>query len=91
LSRDGLSRRGGEKNLDAPTRFLAEAARSGESVHEASGLGDDHRLRFRWGHGAALRVEETVVHLALFGTHGPQPGRHPSEPPLHSRRGRDLK
>lgn len=67
---------------EAPARFLAEAARGRETVHEAPGLGVDHRLNFRWGHGAALRVEEAVVHLALFGGRSPGVGHHPSEPPL---------
>jgi hypothetical protein len=71
---------------EAPARFLAEAAKATESVHKAPGLGDDHRLGFRWGHGAALRVEETIVHLALFGGRGSREGHHPTEPPLHRRR-----
>ena len=83
---DFLVRKRGEspKPADplAPARFLAEAALAEESVHKSPGLGDDHRLTFRWGHGAALRGEETVVHLALFSgrSHG-----HPSEPPLRRR------
>ena len=75
-------------DFEAPARFLAEAGKASESVHDAPGMGDDHRLRFRWGHGSALRVEETIVHLALFGGRGPAPEAHPSEPPLHSRRRR---
>ncbi len=70
---------------EAPTRFLAEAAMAAESVHDTPGLGSDHRLRFRWGHGAALRVGDTVVHLALFGSSGLGQGHHPSEPPLRRR------
>jgi hypothetical protein len=70
----------------APMRFLAEAAKAQESVHATPGLGSDHRLRFRWGHGAALRVDETIVHLALFDAGGLGEGHHPSEPRLHSRR-----
>lgn len=89
---DFLVRKGGKAamgvDLSAPGRFLTEATKAEESVHDAPGLGDDHRLRFRWGHGSALRVEETIVHLALFGGRGVQPGQHPSEPPLHSRRRR---
>jgi hypothetical protein len=72
---------------EAPARFLAEAAMAAESVHDTPGLGSDHRLRFRWGHGAALRVGDTVVHLALFGSSGlgQGQGHHPSEPPLRRR------
>jgi hypothetical protein len=75
------------KPLDvaAPARFLAEAAKAEESVHATPGLGSDHRLRFRWGHGAALQVGDTVVHLALFGGTGLGQGHHPSEPPLRRR------
>ena len=73
---------------EAPARFLAEAGTASESAHDSPGMGDDHRLHFRWGHGSALRVEETIVHLALFGDRGPAPDSHSSEPPLHSRRRR---
>ena len=75
------------KSLDpeAPARFLAEAAKATESVHDTPGLGSDHRLRFRWGHGAALRVGDTVIHLALFGGTGLGQGHHPTELPLHRR------
>ncbi len=87
---DFLVRKGGKsrKPLDpeAPARFLAEAAKSEESVHATPGLDSDHRLRFRWGHGAALRVDETIVHLALFGGIGLGQGHHPAEPPLRRRR-----
>jgi flavodoxin len=69
---------------EAPARFLAMAAKAHETQHDTPGLGRDHRLRFLWGHGAALRVEETVVHLALFGGGG-APG-HPSEPRILRRR-----
>jgi hypothetical protein len=89
---DFLVRKGGisKKPLDpeAPARFLAEAAKARETVHATPGLGSDHRLRFRWGYGAALRVEETIVHLALFGGRGLGQGSHPSEPPLLRRRRR---
>ena len=71
---------------EAPARFLAEAARSEESVHATPGLGADHRLRFRWGHGAVLRVDATIVHLALFGGGGVGQGNHPTEAPLRRRR-----
>lgn len=71
---------------EAPARFLAEAAKAEESVHDSPGLGTDHRLRLRWGHGSALRVEETIVHLALFGGSGLGKGHHPSEPPLRRHR-----
>jgi hypothetical protein len=73
------------KRLDpeAPARFLAEAAMAAESVHDTPGLGADHRVRFRWGHGAALRDGDTVIHLALFGGSGLGQVHHPSEPPLH--------
>jgi hypothetical protein len=75
------------KPLDpaAPARFLAEAAKAEESVHATPGLGSDHRLRFRWGHAAALQVGDTVVHLAWFGGTGLGQGHHPSEPPLRRR------
>lgn len=72
-------------DLEAPARFLEEAAKAHESVHATPGLGSDHRLRFRWGYGAALRVEETIVHLALFGGSGMGQGSHPTEPPLRRR------
>ena len=49
---------------EAPARFIAEAAKAEESVHGTPGLGSDHRLRFRWGHGAALLVGDTA-----FGDH----------------------
>ncbi len=67
---------------EAPLRFLVEAAKAEESAHTPAGLGTDHRLRFRFGHGAALRVDETIVHLALFGGGGLGKGHHPSEAPL---------
>jgi len=84
VRKQGVSR----KPLDpeAPARFLAEAAKAQESMHSTPGLGSDHRLRFRWGYGAALRVEETIVHLALFGGRGLGQGSHPTEPPLRRRR-----
>jgi len=86
---DFLIRKGGKskKPLDpeAPARFLAEAARAEDTMHATPGLGSDHRMRFRWGHGAALRVDETLVHLALFGTDGLGQGHHPSEAPLRRR------
>lgn len=88
VRKQGVSR----KPLDpeAPARFLAEAAKSEESVHATPGLGSDHRLRFRWGHGAALRVEDTIVHLALFGGVSLGQGHHPSEPPLRRRHRRTV-
>lgn len=79
-------RSGKPADPEAPARFLAGAAQAAESVHKAPGLGDDHRLQFRWGHGAALKVDETVIHLALFGGNGM--GRTPAEPPLRRRHGR---
>ena len=80
IRKQGVSR----KPLDpeAPARFLAEAAKATESVHATPGLGSDHRLRFLWGHGAALRVDQTIVHLALFGGRNLGEGHHPTEPPL---------
>lgn len=76
-----------QKPLDpeAPARFLAAAAKAEETVHATPGLGCDHRLRFRWGHGAALRVDDTIVHLALFGSGGLGQGHPPSEPRLRRR------
>ncbi len=85
---DFLVRKRGQEHADAdpqaPARFLAEAAKAEESVHPSPGIGSDHRLRFRWGHGAALRADETVIHLALFGNGGN--GHHPSEPRLRRTR-----
>lgn len=83
VRKHGISR----KSLDseAPARFLAEAAKAHASMHATAGLGSDHRLRFRWGYGAALQVEETIVHLALFGGSGLGQGNHPTEPPLRRR------
>jgi hypothetical protein len=89
---DFLVRKGGRdkvKPVDpkAPGRFLAEAAKATESVHEAPGMGLDHRLQFRWGYGSALRVGETIIHLALFGGKLFGEGNHPAEPRiLRSRR-----
>ncbi len=86
---DFLVRKGGVSgkrlDADAPVRFLAEAAKAEESRHVSPGLGCDHRLRFRWGYGSALRVDETIVHLALFGGSGIGQGSHPAEPRLHRR------
>jgi hypothetical protein len=45
----------------------------------------DQRLRFRWGHGAALRVDDTIVHLALFGGDGLGQDHPPTEPRLRRR------
>ena len=91
---DFLIRKQGKarKPLDpeAPARFLAEATKAEESVHASPGLGTDHRLRFRWGHGAALRVDETIVHLALFGGSGLGRGNHPTETPLRRRHRRTV-
>jgi flavodoxin len=70
---------------EAPARFLAEAAKAEDTMHATPGLGSDHRMRFRWGHGAALRVDETIVHLALFGGGGLGQGHHPTEAPLRRR------
>ncbi len=83
IRKEGVAR----KPLDpeAPARFLAAASGAEESVHTTPGLGSDHRLRFSWGHGAALRVDETIVHLALFGGGGLGKGHHPSEAPLRRR------
>ena len=77
-----------DADLDAPLRFLAEAAKAEETEHGAPGMGSDHRLRFRWGYGSALRVGETVVHLALFGGKLFGEGAHPSEPRIRRRFGR---
>ncbi len=87
---DFLVRKGKKKRLkpvdpEAPARFLAEAAKAGETVHEAPGMGSDHRLRFRWGYGSALRVGETIVHLALFGGKIIGECEHPSEPRIRRR------
>jgi hypothetical protein len=71
---------------EAPARFLAAAAKAEETQHDTPGLGSDHRLRFRWGHGAALRVDDTIVHLALFGGGGLGQGHAPTEPRLRRRR-----
>jgi flavodoxin len=71
---------------EAPMRFLAAVAKAHESVHPTPGLGQDHRLHFRWGHGAALRVDDALVHLALFGGSGFGKGVHPAEPPLRRRK-----
>jgi hypothetical protein len=70
---------------EAPARFLAAAAKAEETTHASPGLGSDHRLRFRWGHGAALRVDDTIVHLALFGGCGLGQGHAPTEPRLRRR------
>jgi hypothetical protein len=64
---------------EAPARFLASAAKAFATEHDSPGLGRDHRLRFLYGHGAALQVEQTIVHLALFG------GRHAAAPPAEPR------
>jgi hypothetical protein len=86
---DFLIRKEGKssKPLDpeAPARFLAAAAKAEETTHATPGLGSDHRLRFRWGHGAALRVDHTIVHLALFGGGGLGQGHAPTEPRLRRR------
>jgi hypothetical protein len=84
IRKEGMARK--PLDHDAPARFLAAAASAEESVHAAPGLGSDHRLRFSWGHGAALRVDETIVHLALFGGGGLGKGRHHSEAPLRRHR-----
>jgi len=83
VRKQGIAR----KALDpeAPARFLAVAVKAQESVHATPGLGTDHRLHFLWGHGAALRVDETIVHLALFGGGGLGQGHHPTEAPLRRR------
>lgn len=87
---DFLVRKQGQSkhSLDpgAPARFLAAAAKAHETEHDTPGLGRDHRLRFRWGHGAALRVDDTIVHLALFGGGGSGQAHPPTEPRLHRRR-----
>lgn len=70
---------------EAPARFLAAAAKAEETMHATPGLGSDHRLRFRWGHGASLRVDDTIVHLALFGGGGLGKGHAPTEPRLRRR------
>jgi len=87
---DFLVRKGRRKTVKpvdakAPERFLAEAAKAGESVYEAPGMGSDHRLRFRWGYGSALRVGETIVHLALFGGKLLGEDAHPTEPRIRRR------
>jgi hypothetical protein len=86
---DFLVRKQGQsrKPLDpeAPARFLAHAAKAHETQHDTPGLGRDHRLRFRWGHGAALRVDDTIVHLALFGGGGLGQANPPTEPRLRRR------
>jgi hypothetical protein len=84
IRKDGVARK--PLDLEAPARFLAAAAKAEESMHATPGLGSDHRLRFSWGHGAALRVDETIVHLALFGGGGLGKGHHPSEAPLRRHR-----
>jgi hypothetical protein len=86
---DFLIRKEGKSNKpldpEAPARFLAAAAKAEETMHATPGLGSDHRLRFRWGHGAALRVDDTIVHLALFGGGGLGQGHAPTEPRLRRR------
>ena len=70
---------------------MSESTTSNAPIHPAiTGLLaslklGDHRLRFRWGHGAALRLDETIVHLALFGGGGLGQGQHPAEPRLRRR------
>ena len=83
IRKEGVARK--PLDAEAPARFLAAAAKAEESMHATPGLGCDHRLRFSWGHGAALRVDETIVHLALFGGGGLGKGHHPSEAPLRRR------
>ncbi len=75
-----------KKPLDpeAPARFLAATAKAHETRHDTPGLGHDHRLHFRYGHGAALRVDDTIVHLALFGGSGAS--GHPAESRILRRR-----
>jgi flavodoxin len=82
IRKEGVS----NKPLDseAPAGFLATAAKAHETQHDAPGLGSDHRLRFRWGHGAALRVDDTIVHLALFGG-GLGRNHSPTEPRISRR------
>ncbi len=70
---------------EAPARFITAVAKAEESVHATPGLGSDHRLRFHWGHGAALRVDKTIVHIALFGGSGLGKGHAPTEPRLRRR------
>ena len=70
---------------EAPARFIDAAMVARESVHATPGLGSDHRLRFRLGHGAALRVDETVVHLALFGGGAQARERSPDLPQIRRR------
>jgi hypothetical protein len=86
---DFLIRKEGKSNKpldpETPARFLAAAAKAEESVHATPGLGSDHRLHFSWGHGAALRVDDTIVHLALFGGGGLGQGHAPTEPRLRRR------
>jgi hypothetical protein len=76
-----------KKPLDpeAPARFLAAAGKAEETTHATPGIGIDHRLHFRYGHGAALRVDDTIVHLALFGGGGLGQNHPPSEPRLRRR------
>ncbi len=83
IRKEGVAR----KPLDpeAPARFLAAAAKAEETTHATPGLGSDHRLHFRWGHGAALRVDDTIVHLALFGGGGLGHCHAPTEPRLRRR------
>lgn len=75
------------KSLDlvAPGRFLEAAAKATATTHETPGMGTDHRLRFDWGHGAALQVGDSTIHLALFGQHSAKLG-NPMEPRLIRRR-----
>lgn len=86
---DFLIRKEGVSNKpfdpEAPARFLAAAAKAHETQHDTPGIGSDHRLRFRWGHGAALRVDDTIVHLALFGGGGLGRNHSPTEPRLRRR------
>jgi flavodoxin len=76
-----------KKPLDseAPARFLTMTAKAHETQHDTPGLGRDHRLRFLWGHGAALLVNDTIVHLALFGGGGLGQNHSPTEPRLRRR------
>lgn len=87
---DFLVLKGGKrpKPLDpaAPERFLKAAAMATQSTHASPGMGADHRLRFNWGHGAALQVGESTVHLALFGGNSGGGGGSPMEPRILRRR-----
>jgi hypothetical protein len=81
---------GSETELSAEEgkAFLWEASQAAVTTHPAVGRGTDVRLTSNRIVGAALEVENTILHLAVFRREDDRPSRNPFESPRNRRQSR---